>query len=160
MADETNNEPQKSDAKDRIGRESELTDRSVRFLRNSGSGASHEEVTIEAAILTAQSNRELGAVITTAAETLDAFLRHAIIVLDSDVQLLALKIDTFTDKADKGTDRLATWTKYLAFATLALVLATAALVYVEFNAEPQIIVTPTPTSPPVVVTPALPRGTP
>jgi hypothetical protein len=127
----------------------EKTERQIVSLQGAGSGEGMKGVTIEAAILGAQSNRELAAATLSAAENMMFAVKHATTILDIDAQKLegtlgALdrRIKEFSDKADNGTNRLATWTLILALATGGLVAVTGALVYVELQSEPQIIVTP------------------
>lgn len=92
--------------------ERQATDRAIDQLRNTGSAEGIKGTTIEAAIVGAQSNRELSAAVITAAG-----------LIERSAEQVSAQIEAFTTKADQGTNRLALWTMMLAIVTALLVIA-------------------------------------
>ncbi|MDO8680393.1 MAG: hypothetical protein Q7R30_17895 [Acidobacteriota bacterium] len=96
---------------------------------------------VEAAVLAAESNRELATAVIAATEIVDSSIKQ----MNGTVIELNRQIQDFTKKADEGTNRLAKWTLWLAIATGALVFAAAAQTWVLWTAEPmQVIAIPSP----------------
>ena len=169
MSDEQDDEHPGAKAMEWFHQERDETDARVAKLKKAGDVAEGTKgVMIEAAVVNAQSNRELAAATITSAEMIDFAVKTTTKLMTAEADLLAARLDqlgarigVLTERSDKATNRLAYWTMLLAFGTLLLFAATAGLVYATLRLEPpQVITISAPSTPPIVVTPAPPAPAP
>jgi hypothetical protein len=128
--------------------ERRLTDEAVERLRSLDETRDMRAVTIEAAVLAAQSNRELGTATIVAAESVSA----GIDALDTAGSALGTRLDALTEATKASTKSLTRWTKVMAWATIALAffavvqiaVAVAGLFSPPAIVQPQVITVPKP----------------